>query len=117
MFSKYILVGIVNTAVTAVIIFLLMYLDFTIYTSNAIGYAIGIVVSFILNAIFTFSTKLTWLRFIKFLVNCAICYLINLVMIYLILSINNDWFYLAQLCGMGAYTVSGFILNKLWVMK
>lgn len=45
------------------------------------------------------------------------CYLINLAMIYLILSINNEWLYFAQLCGMGAYTVSGFILNKLWVMK
>jgi len=86
MFSKYILVGIINTVITALLIFLLMYLRFGVYTSNAIGYIVGI-------------------------------YIINLTIIYLVLFINNEWIYFAQLCGMGAYTVSGFIFNKLWVMK
>lgn len=117
MFSKYILVGIINTAITALLILLLMYLGLGVYTSNAFGYIAGITVSFILNTLFTFSTKLTWKRFIKFIINCGICYVVNLVVIYLVLYINNEWIYFAQLCGMGAYTVSGFILNKLWVMK
>lgn len=117
MFSKYILVGIINTAITALLILLLMYLGLGVYTSNAFGYITGIIVSFILNTLFTFSTKLTWKRFIKFIINCGICYVVNLVVIYLVLFINNEWVYFAQLCGMGAYTVSGFILNKLWVMK
>lgn len=117
MFSKYILVGIINTAITALLILLLMYLGLGVYTSNAFGYIAGIIVSFIFNTLFTFSTKLTWKRFIKFIINCGICYVVNLVVIYLVLSINNEWIYFAQLCGMGAYTVSGFILNKLWVMK
>lgn len=117
MFSKYILVGIINTAITALLILLLMYLGLGVYTSNAFGYVAGIIVSFIFNTLFTFSTKLTWKRFIKFIINCGICYVVNLVVIYLVLFINNEWIYFAQLCGMGAYTVSGFILNKLWVMK
>lgn len=117
MFSKYILVGIINTAITALLILLLMYLGLGVYTSNAFGYIAGIIVSFILNTLFTFSTKLTWKRFIKFIINCGICYVVNLVVIYLVLFINNEWIYFAQLCGMGAYTISGFILNKLWVMK
>lgn len=117
MFSKYIIVGIINTVITALLIFLLMHLRFGVYTSNAIGYIVGIIVSFILNTLFTFSTTLTWIRFIKFIINCGVCYIINLTIIYLVLFINNEWIYFAQLCGMGAYTVSGFILNKLWVMK
>lgn len=117
MFSKYILVGIINTAITALLILLLMYLGLGVYVSNAFGYVAGIIVSFIFNTLFTFSTKLTWKRFIKFIINCGICYVVNLVVIYLVLFINNEWIYFAQLCGMGAYTVSGFILNKLWVMK
>lgn len=117
MFSKYILVGVVNTGITALIIFILMYLGLGIYTSNAIGYLAGIIVSFILNTLFTFSTKLTWLRFTKFIINCGACYLINIFVIYIALLLNNEWIYFAQLCGMGAYTVSGFLLNKLWVMK
>ena len=89
-----------------------MYLRFGVYTSNAIGYIVGIIISFILNTLFTFSTKLTWIRFIKFIINCGVCYIINLTIIYLVLFINNEWIYFAQLCGMGAYTVSGFIFNK-----
>ncbi len=40
---KYGLVGIVNTLITAVVIFLLMHLGLGIYLSNAMGYVVGIV--------------------------------------------------------------------------
>ncbi|HBZ3582191.1 TPA: GtrA family protein, partial [Klebsiella pneumoniae] len=43
---KYGLVGIVNTLITAVVIFLLMHLGLGIYLSNAMGYVVGIVFSF-----------------------------------------------------------------------
>lgn len=117
MFSKYILVGVSNTLVTAIVIFLLMKLGFGIYTSNAIGYSIGIILSFTLNTLFTFSQKITIIRFLKFMLNCGICYLINLIAITLILYINEEWIYFSQLAGMGTYTITGFLLNKLWVMK
>ncbi|MHB7859258.1 GtrA family protein [Klebsiella pneumoniae] len=48
---KYGLVGIVNTLITAVVIFLLMHLGLGIYLSNAMGYVVGIVFSFIANYI------------------------------------------------------------------
>lgn len=117
MFSKYILVGVINTVVTALIIFLLMTFNVDVYISNAIGYSFGIVLSFILNVLFTFSTKLSWGRFVKFISNCAICYIANLAIITLILNFFPTWIYFSQLCGMVIYTITGFIINKLWVMK
>ncbi|UKH29190.1 MULTISPECIES: GtrA family protein [Actinobacillus] len=119
MFSKYILVGLLNTVITVFIIFILMYWGLDVYISNVIGYSIGIIVSFIINSKFTFSTTLTTIRFIKFILNCSVCYLVNVITISIILSFSQDiiYMYISQLCGMAMYTVSGFFLNKLWVMK
>ena len=117
MFYKYIIIGALNTLVTGVILFSMMYLGFGVYKSNFFGYLLGIVFSFVLNTLFTFSTKLSWRKFIKFLLNCGICYLINIGIMISILYIQPDWVYFSQLCGMCAYTVSSFVFNKLWVMK
>ena len=88
MFSKYILVGLANTLLTFVIIFILMHFGLSIYISNVLGYIVGIMLSYVLNSIFTFITLLIYYQE-----------------------------YLAQLVGMGFYTITGFIINKLWVMK
>ncbi|HBY0756804.1 GtrA family protein, partial [Klebsiella pneumoniae] len=76
---KYGLVGIVNTLITAVVIFLLMHLGLGIYLSNAMGYVVGIVFSFIANTIFTFTQPISINRLIKFLCVCFICYVANII--------------------------------------
>ncbi|OUI78893.1 polysaccharide synthesis protein GtrA [Commensalibacter intestini] len=127
-FSKYIMVGAANTLLTMLVIFALMHSGVNMYVSNALGYVVGIVFSFILNSLFTFSAKLSFEKLIKFLIVCLISYLINLIAIkaFLLLFPNRIYLaqynmhlevYIAQLCGMGFYTVTGFVLNKLWVMK
>lgn len=78
---KYGLVGIVNTLITAVVIFLLMHLGLGIYLSNAMGYVVGIVFSFIANTIFTFTQPISINRLIKFLCVCFICYVANIIVI------------------------------------
>ncbi|QLB15466.1 hypothetical protein A6B39_08390 [Mannheimia granulomatis] len=116
MFGKYLLVGVINTTLTAFIIFLLMWLGFSIYISNAVGYIFGVIVSYILNSNFTFVVEKNTQRFIKFIISCFMCYFINLIAINIALLIYYNE-YLAQLVGMGFYTISSFIINKLWVMK
>lgn len=115
--TRYILVGLANTLLTALIILVLTYLGLGIYTANAAGYVAGIILSFILNSYFTFSTKMNLPRLVKFLVTCGFCYLINLIAIKTCLHILPDAKYTAQIFGMALYTISGFILNKIWVMK
>lgn len=117
MFSKYILVGIINTIITATVIFILMSVEVSVYISNALGYALGIVFSFIVNTLFTFSSELEWSRFFRFLISCLVCYVLNLLTIYAVLLLFPDLQYTAQIMGMGIYTLSGFLINKLWVMR
>jgi len=114
---KYVMVGLLNTAITAVVIFLLMSAGVGIYISNALGYVLGILFSFVVNSLFTFSTTLTGKRFIKFLASCAVCWVANIITVKIFLMIFSDFIYIAQLFGMIVYTISGYLINKLWVMK
>lgn len=120
MIIKYLIVGLANTLITAIIIFILMAIGVNLYISNAFGYIIGILSSYILNSFFTFKVKTNHTRLIKFLLICFICYLTNLLAIKTILILFKEAQYIeyiAQLTGMFFYTISGYFLNKLWVMK
>jgi len=114
---KYVMVGLLNTAITAVVIFLLMSAGVGVYLSNALGYVVGILFSFVVNALCTFSIALTGKRFIKFLASCAMCWVANIITVKMFLLIFPDLIYISQLCGMIVYTIAGFLINKLWVMK
>ena len=114
---RYIIVGLANTAMTAVVIFGLMHAGVGIYPSNATGYVVGIIFSFVMNAKFTFSTTLSPLRFIKFLSTCAFCYILNLIAMKVFFIVIPDAIYTAQVVGMIIYTTAGFIINKYWTMK
>lgn len=116
-FSKYVIVGVANTFLTLIIIYGLMYENVNMYYANIAGYCAGILLSFVLNSLFTFSTRISVRKLIKFLLSCFICYLINLSAIKIFLIFFPTMKYLAQLCGMGFYTISGFVINKMWVMK
>ena len=114
---RYIIVGLANTAITAIAIFGLMHAGVGVYPSNATGYVVGIIFSFVMNAKFTFSTTLSPLRFIKFLSTCAFCYILNLIAMKVFFIVIPDAIYTAQVVGMIIYTTAGFILNKYWSMK
>ena len=114
---RYIIVGLANTAMTAVVIFGLMHAGVGIYPSNATCYVVGIIFSFVMNAKFTFSTTLSPLRFIKFVSTCAFCYILNLIAMKVFFIVIPDAIYTAQVVGMIIYTTAGFIINKYWSMK
>ncbi|CAI3927796.1 Putative flippase GtrA (transmembrane translocase of bactoprenol-linked glucose) (GtrA) (PDB:5MLZ) (PUBMED:24710389) [Commensalibacter communis] len=122
--SKYIIVGLANTLLTMIVIIALTYYGIGLYVANASGYVVGIIFSFILNSVFTFSATLSFTKLLKFLIVCFISYLVNLIAmkVFFLLCPNKMHFaeyriYLAQFWGMGFYTITGFILNKMWVMK
>jgi len=114
---KYALVGLANTAITAAVIFACMDSGMGVYSANAAGYLCGIVFSFLANTLFTFSTKISPKRLAKFLLSCLICWVINAIAIKLFLIIFSSNLYISQFIGMIVYTLTGFLINKLWVMK
>jgi len=72
---KFLLVGVANTLLSAVIMFLLEGLGY--WPSTAIAYVAGSVLSFFLNRRFTFQSKAPfWPSVLRFAINVAVCYLI-----------------------------------------
>ena len=72
---KFLLVGVGNTLLSMVLMFLLEGLGY--WPSTAIAYVAGAVMSFFLNRHFTFRSQETLLRSaVKFAVNVAVCYVL-----------------------------------------
>lgn len=72
---KFLLVGVGNTLLSMVLMFLLEGLGY--WPSTAIAYVAGAVMSFFLNRHFTFRSQETLLRSaVKFAVNVAVCYVV-----------------------------------------
>lgn len=114
---KYMAVGVANTVITALIIFLLLWRDQNAYLANAAGYIAGIGVSFLLNSVFTFGVPITVNRLFRFLCICALSYLMNLFTLHLMYKTFPEYRYCGQLAAMSMYTLSGFFLNKYWGMR
>lgn len=115
-FVKYNLVGVVNTLVGFTIIFLLMYMGFSATVSNMLGYAIGTVVSYILNSKYTFVSSVNkQVVIVKFFMVLALAYVFNFMTLQWLLTLINP--YLAQFGAAVVYTVSSFMLVKYFVFK
>ena len=72
---KFLLLGVGNTLLSMVLMFLLEGLGY--WPSTAIAYVAGAVMSFFLNKSFTFrSDEVLWKAAIKFAVNVAVCYVV-----------------------------------------
>ncbi|WFF18182.1 GtrA family protein [Klebsiella pneumoniae] len=95
-----------------------MHLGLGIYLSNAMGYVVGIVFSFIANTIFTFTQPISINRLIKFLCVCFICYVANIIVIKIFLRFyaRKNIFSIKSLgC---SHTLSQVLFsNKFWAMK
>ena len=115
--GMFIVIGLINTLITLAMIFCLRKLDFSLYFSNAVGYMLGVVTSYVLNSMFTFSVQFGVMRFSKFIITVLLSYAVNIAFINTVMfSFNVNEIY-AQLGGMFSYTACCFILNKKWVMK
>ena len=115
-FIKYNLIGIVNTIVGFSIVFSLMFFGVGAMPSNAIGYAIGSIVSYYLNSKYTFhSSENHKKQALKFFIVLAISYGLNFLTLQWLLQTINP--YIAQLISALVYTLSSFILAKIFVFK
>ena len=77
-FLKFIIVGIINTAVGAGVMFALYNIfNCSYWISSIMNYVVGSVVSFFLNKYFTFKSKVfSFKEVIYFTVNIAVCFFI-----------------------------------------
>jgi putative flippase GtrA len=118
-FIKFGIVGISNTLLTALIIWILLkVLHCSDYFSNFAGYIVGLLNSFIWNRKWTFEskTKVSATLF-KFILTFAICYILQLGNLYLLLHFTHIDSYICQLLSIVVYTIINFILNKNYTFK
>jgi putative flippase GtrA len=116
---KYGLVGVSNTLLTAVVIWVMMKVfGASDVLSNVVGYIIGLINSFIWNKQWTFHSKDSWYSSAwRFGVVFAVCYLLQLgLLLYLNNKLTIDPYY-NQLIAMAFYTVINFVMNKFYTFK
>jgi len=108
---RYTTVGLVNTAIGLMAIFAIIFF-FNTYPAlaNAIGYAIGLTVSFVLNRFWTFGDTQSIGKVLpSFLLTAAISYLLNLSVVLLGTNYYGVGHYLIQFFGIGVYTIAMFL--------
>ncbi len=116
---KYGVVGVGNTIITAVVIWIMMkLLGFSDVISNITGYIAGLLNSFIWNKQWTFKSSIGWVSSaVRFGLVFVVCYLMQLgVLLYLNKNLTIDTYY-NQLIAMVFYTVINFIMNKYFTFK
>lgn len=116
---RYGVVGVSNTLITAVVIWVMMKMaGCSDVLSNITGYAAGVLNSFVLNKKWTFKSTIGWTRgAVRFGVVFGICYLMQLgLLLYLNKHLTIDSYY-NQLLAMAFYTVINFVMNKYYTFK
>lgn len=107
---RFATVGLVNTAIGLAAIYAVMFFFRTgPAIANAVGYVIGLAVSFSLNRVWTFNSDRPVAHVLpKYLLVAALSYLLNLGAVIAATSHYSANPYLAQLLGVGIYTVCVF---------
>jgi putative flippase GtrA len=116
---RYLLVGCVNTAVGLGVIYLCMYVfQLREAPANLIGYAFGVLVSFLLNKTWTFAHEGPYAAaLLRFLAVLLLAYLSNLATVLLLadrLGVNR---YLAQAAGIVPYTLIGYVGSRWFAFR
>ena len=116
---RYLLVGVANTLVGLGIIYFAMYfLRLEIIQANVLGYAVGILLSFVLNKTWTFgSNHHVVSSFLRFLLVVAVAYISNLVTVLVATSHFGLNPYIAQALGMLPYTTIGFLGSRFFAFR
>jgi putative flippase GtrA len=114
---RFATVGVVNTGLGYAVIFACMYLvGLGAVTSNVLGYAVGLVVSYLLNRSFTFRSAAAPLReIVRFVAIFLLAYLANLAVLILLIRHAGVHEGVAQVLAGVVYFGLSFVMNKYYV--
>ena len=122
---KFLLTGVINTLVGALVMFLLYNLAGCSYwLSSAANYLVGGTVSFFLNKYFTFRNReRSWMQVLRFALTVAVCWLIAyglakpLVLRLLSGAEEKLQTNIAMVVGMGLYTALNYCGQRFFAFK
>ncbi len=118
-FARFLAVGVLNTAIGLACIGVAMrWLELDYRVANAVGYAAGCGVGFVLNRAWTFGDRGDWRDSLaRWLGVAGACWGLNLAAVVLL---HNGWgvdAYAAQLGGVAAYTGAAFLGGRFFVFR
>ncbi len=118
-FARFLVVGVANTLVGLSVIYSAKYFFHAgDVMANAIGYGVGICVSFVLNSRWTFAySGLMLPAAVKFFLATAVAYAANLLTVMTAIDGFGINTYLAQALGMPVYTVVAYLISKYVVFR
>jgi len=116
---KYSIVGIFNTAIgLTVIYFFFNVLSFNYIVANIIGYACGLVNSFVWNKNWTFKSSQHYSKeIVPFLIVFGISYAANLLAVIISVEFIKIHPNIAQILGIAAYSSTNFLINRYWTFS
>ena len=124
-FLRFVLVGVGNTLLSMLLMFLLEGLGY--WPSTAVAYVAGATLSFFLNRYFTFhSQEDFWRSLGKFVVNVAVCYVVGYGLAKLLIPIPDEplyavpiiWYERAsKLLGMCLYTLLNYFGQRFFAFR
>lgn len=114
---KYALVGLLNSAIGLLVIFLCMEIGWNDVLANVAGYAVGFCVSFLINSKWTFQHTRDASSLLRFLLVTFTAYAGNLAAMLATRDILHVDHRLAQLAGVCAYTAIGFVGARVYAFR
>jgi len=116
-FSRFLLVGVANTALGYAVIFACMYLaGLSPELSNAVGYLVALVVSYFLHRHFTFrSARRRNTEFVRFVIVFLIAYTANFIVLVVLVRGLGIHAALSQVVAGVVYVGTAYLLNKRYV--
>lgn len=116
---RFVIVGGANTAVGLGTILAMRYgLGTSDLLANFLGYAVGISVSFLMNRSFTFGDRSAMgPALFRFAISVGIAYLVNVAVLMFCLRVVAATSLVSQIAGMISYTVTFFVLAKLFAFS
>lgn len=115
---SYGIVGASNTLITAVVIWVcLKMVGMSPEVSNILGYAAGVLNSFVWNSKYTFKSTYNWRKFVTFVAVFLVCYAIQFGFLLWLKENSDIDSYIQQLIAMLIFNVANFVLNKFVTFK
>ena len=111
---RYGLVGLVNTAITGLVIVVLTMFGIVPLIANAAGFACGLLNSFIMNGKLTFQSRLRG-AVSPFILAFAVSYAVNVLAVALVSALTDLHVLFAQAAGILSYNIVFFVLLRSWV--
>lgn len=117
--GKFIGVGALNTLLGLLVIYAAKwFLQFGDAAANALGYAVGLSISFMLNGSWTFAYRGPRLpAFGRFLLAMALAYCANLMTVLSAIHLLGVNGYVAQALGIPPFTLTSFLASKYMVFR